>query len=212
MMKEDYLWDKIGENAEIERLENALKAFRYQESAPPILPSKIIPFEKKTSRGFFRLSFAFAAFAAFLIVCIGVWFHFSDVKTEIASDSPKITSPPNVENTAKEILAEKPADLIIGKIETPKNPIKREVVKVKKIVPQIVRQEKKAARNLEIKQVNDLMAKNQAEKSPVELTKEEKFAYDQLMLALSVTSSKLKLVRDKIDGIEKQNTVLENER
>ncbi len=36
-MKEDYLWDKTGENHEIERLENALKMFRYKETAPPSL-------------------------------------------------------------------------------------------------------------------------------------------------------------------------------
>ena len=39
-MKEDYLWDKTGSDPEIEKLENALKAFRYQETAPPELPAK----------------------------------------------------------------------------------------------------------------------------------------------------------------------------
>ncbi len=66
-MKEDYLWNKTGNDPEIEKLENALKAFRYQETAPPALPAKIIPFETKTSRGFFRLAFAFTAFATVLV-------------------------------------------------------------------------------------------------------------------------------------------------
>lgn len=52
-MKEDYLWDKTGvADPEIERLENALAVFRYQEAEPPALPAKIVPFERKTPRGF----------------------------------------------------------------------------------------------------------------------------------------------------------------
>lgn len=35
-----------------------------------------------------------------------------------------------------------------------------------------------------------------------ELTAEEKYAYAQLMKALAITSSKLKIVRDKVDGVE----------
>jgi hypothetical protein len=41
------------------------------------------------------------------------------------------------------------------------------------------------------------------------LTAEEKYAYDQLMLALSITGSKLKIVKDKIAGTEDQNAVRE---
>jgi hypothetical protein len=36
----------------------------------------------------------------------------------------------------------------------------------------------------------------------VALTDEERYAYNRLMLALSITGSKLKLVRDTIDQIE----------
>ena len=46
-MNEEYLWDKTGEDAEIQQLENALAAFRYQETAPPALPSKILTFQPK---------------------------------------------------------------------------------------------------------------------------------------------------------------------
>ena len=68
-------------------------------------------------------------------------------------------------------------------------------------------------RKVEIEKLDNLVAANIETKKPtVKLTKEEKYAYDQLMLALSVTSSKLKLVTDKIDGIEEQNAVLENGR
>ena len=43
-MNEDYLWDKTGEDPEIEKLENALQVFRYKETAPPALPAKALPF------------------------------------------------------------------------------------------------------------------------------------------------------------------------
>jgi hypothetical protein len=49
-------------------------------------------------------------------------------------------------------------------------------------------------------------------KPAVKLTEEEKYAYNQLMLALSITSSKLKLVEDKIYGAENPEKSLENAR
>ncbi len=210
-MKEEYLWNKTGSDPEIEKLENALKAFRYQENATPVLPAKIIPFEKKTSRKFFRLSFAFSAFAAILIVCLGFWFQVSDNKTEVAKDTPKIISPPIAETVAKEILVEKPVDLVV---EKPKKSVERKAVKVQKIIPQVVRQNNITERNLEIKKPDDsIVAQNtEAKKPPVKLTKEEKYAYDQLMLALSITSSKLKLVTDKIENVEERKVIDKNER
>ncbi len=210
-MKEDYLWNKTGNDPEIEKLENALKAFRYTEIAPPGLPAKIIPFEKKSPRGFsFRLSFAFTSLAAIAVVCFGAWFQFSDVETEIAKDSPKIIALPSAENVERGIPAEKTSDFAVKDIETPKKTDERKAVKIKKIVPQIVRREKAAMRSVEIKKVSELTAQNREVKQPeIKLTKEEKYAYDQLMLALSVTSSKLRLVKDKIEGIEDRNAVLE---
>jgi len=199
-MKEDYLWDKTGESPEIERLENALKVFRYQEIAPPALPAKIIPFEKKSPRSFFRFSFASATFAALMIVCLGVWLQYSPKKIEVAKDSAETVAPQIDKKFSDEILVKKPDDLIVEKVETPKQSVKRNIVKIRKIVPTNVRQNNLIARNVE------------AKKPAVKLTKEEKFAYDQLMLALSITSSKLKLVSDRIDGGEEQNVVLKNER
>ena len=189
-MKEDYLWDKTGQDFEIERLENALKAFRYQETAPPALPAKIIPFEKKNRWSFFRLSFASAAFAALMIVCIGVWLQYSPKKIEIAKDSTETIAPQIDKKDSDTNWVEKPNDLIVEKVEAPKQTVKRNVVKIRKVVPTNIRQNNLMARNVEVK------------KPAVILTKEEKYAYDQLMLALSITSSKLKLVSDKVSGSE----------
>lgn len=213
-MKEDYLWNKTGNDPEIEKLENTLKAFRYTEIAPPELMAKIIPFETKTSRKFFRLSFVFAAFAAILIVCLGFWFQFSDNKTEVVKDSPKIVSPPIAENIVKEIPVEKQTDLVVERFEPPKKSVERKITNVKKIIPQVIRQNKITKRNIEIKKPDDsIVAQNtEAKKTKIELTKEEKYAYDQLMLALSITSSKLKLVTDKIENVEEKKVIDINER
>jgi hypothetical protein len=63
-------------------------------------------------------------------------------------------------------------------------------VRKNKINPAVVRPTEKKDKNIV------------AKKSDVQLTKEEQYAYDQLMLALSITSSKLKLVKDKVEGFE----------
>ncbi len=202
-MKEDYLWDKIGEDAEIERLENALRVFRYRETAPPALPAKTLPFKAKTSRRMFRFALAFAACAAMVIVCLGVWLQFSSSKIEVANNSAETELP----KIAKEILVDnsvkKQSDMIIEKVERveiPKQSAERKIVRIQKVVPSIVRRNLLIARKAEVK------------KPSVILSKEEKYAYGQLMLALSITSSELKLVRNKIDGVEKKDTALENER
>jgi len=199
-MKKDYLWDKTGEDPEIERLENALAMFRYQETEPPALPAKIVPFERKTPRSFFRLAFAFAACAAFVIASFSVWLQFSNKKIEVANDSRETIAPPIIGKAQDKTSVKNPDDLIIEKVEVPKQSFKRNVVKVKKSVPVIARQNKLTVQNVEVK------------KPMVELTKEEKYAYSQLMLALSITSSKFKMVKDKVENVEEQNAVRKNDR
>ena len=194
-MNEDYLWNKTGKDPEIERLENALDVFRYQETAAPALPAKIIPFERKAPRGFFRLGFAFAACAAFSVISLGVWLQISSNKIEVVKDSTETIAPQIDEKVADETSVKKPNDLIVEKVKFPKQTAGRKIIKVGKVVQPIVRQNKLMARNVEVK------------KPIVRLTKEEKFAYDQLMLALSITSSKFKLVRDKVEGVEMENIV-----
>ena len=199
-MKEEYLWNKTGEDPEIERLEKALALFRYQATEPPALPAKIIPFEKKTSRGFFRLAFGFAAFASLVVVCLGVWFQFSSGKIEVAKDLPKTIEAPIVQRVQDEIPVKNADVLDVKKIEPAKQSIEPKVLKVKKVIPIAVRQNNLTAR------------KTESKKPSVKLTEEEKYAYNQLMLALSITSSKLKLVEDKIYGAEKPETALESGR
>jgi type III secretory pathway component EscV len=200
-MKEDYLWDKTGAvDPEIQRLENALTVFRYQETEPPALPAKIIPFERKTPRGFFRLAFAFAACAALAIISLGVWLQISNNKVEIAKNSTETIAPQIDERVADETSVKQSDDSIVEKVEIPEQPARQKITKIRKVVQPIARQNKLIAQNVEVK------------KPTVKLTKEEKFAYDQLMLALSITSSKFKMVKDKVEGVEEQNEVRKNGR
>jgi type III secretory pathway component EscV len=202
-MKKDYLWDKTGEDPEIERLENALAVFRYQATEPPALPAKIIPFERKAPRSFFRFAFAFTSCAAAVAICLGIWLQFSNNKIEVAKDSIETVAPQTNEKVADTNPVEKSNDSITahtGKIEIPKQSVERKVIKVKKVVQQIERQNNLIARKIEVK------------KPAVTLTKEEKYAYDQLMLALSITSSKFKMVKDKVAGIEEKDAGRENAR
>ena len=195
-MKEDYLWDKTGENPEIEKLENALKAFRHQENVPPRIPAKVIPFETKSPRKFFRFAFAFAACVAFVVVTLGIWFQISNKQSQPTNEFANKQTPPEekVIEIPNNSPIEKVNDLPIEKVKTYQQAHKPTVIKARQIVHL-----KTSAQSFKPKSTT------------IKLTKEEKYAYDQLMLALSITSSKLRLVKDKVDGIEEQNAVIETE-
>ncbi len=194
-MKEDYLWDKTGAgDPEIERLENALAVFRYQATEPPALPAMIIPFEKKTPRSFFRLAFTFAACATLVIVSLGVWFQFSGEKLDVVKNSSEKIAPQATEKATDETTVKKPENLNTEKTKTRQQFAEPKIVKIRKTAPAVIRQ-------------NKAVAQSAFKKPAVELTKEEKYAYDRLMLALSITSSKFRLVKDKVEGVEAENAV-----
>jgi hypothetical protein len=200
MMKEDYLWDKTGEDADIEKLENALAVFRYKETAPPELPAKVLPFRKEESRAPQRRIFSFAVAAAacllFGIIALGVWIQVLKNNAEIPADL--------AEKSKTEIVLPTPEPPIVdGNIVPPVDNFENA-----KRFParKFVANRKNAAVKISL---NIAKARNvKAAKPGEKLTKEEQYAYDQLMLALSITSSKFKLVKDKVEGTEEKNTVV----
>jgi hypothetical protein len=203
-MNEEYLWDKTGEDAEIEKLENALRAFRYKENAPPALPAKIVPFTKQAEkalpqkRGNFRFAFALAACAAFVFFGLSVWTRISSEKFETAktgSSEIKAETPREMQNN-QEIQENIVSISETNKIDSPKKSVQPKAVKIKAVAAPKTRSSKLVAKNSE------------AKKPPVKLTEEEQYAYDQLMLALSITSSKLKIVKDKVEGIEQRTALV----
>jgi hypothetical protein len=190
-MNEDYLWDKTGEDPEIEKLENALAVFRYKETAPPELPAKVLPFKQKDApRSFVRYAYAAAACVAFAAISLGVWLQLSNNKTgEAAAEITAIYTPQTSFETPTETFLP-----LIEKSRAQKEIAKPNIVKIRKPVSPTIRQ-------------NRTLAQNARKAKPDELTTEEKYAYNQLMLALSITGSKLRLVTDRIEGTEKQNAV-----
>lgn len=189
-MKEDYLWNKKGHDAEIEKLENMLSQFRCQEtSAPAIVSEKVLTVEKCPKRKLFSFSFAFAfaSCAAFMLILLGVWFQISNRNFENVNDlSKSITPEVKIDLTEKTYKIIKPIEII----EAPEKVEKPVFIKAK-----IQKPEKKivSQKTIYIEETSKV-PKTQT----VKLTEEEQYAYDQLMLALSITSSKLKMVKDKV--------------
>jgi hypothetical protein len=190
-MNENYLWDKTGTDAEIEDLENALQAFRYQETAAPRLPVKVAPLKRETNRRHFRLAFAIAACLIFAVIFTGALFQILNNQTTTETNSALINTPEIEPLSKSNSTAKEQSNPVIEEIEAPKQLSKPTAIQIRQTVPLVARHNKKPARTF----------KPKIEKA-VKLTEEEKYAYDQLMLALSITSSKLKIVKDKVEGSE----------
>jgi hypothetical protein len=205
-MKEDYLWDKNGNDPEIEKLENALEVFRYKETAPPEIPAKVVSFPVRRRRGGFRFTLAAAACIAFGIISLSVWVQVLKKDMNAKIDVAEINSPqsdallPNKIFEVEIVPTQAPDISASEKTENSKQSVERKYVKTRKPAPVIARQ----------KEMKTYASKQT--KSAVFLTEEEKYAYNQLMLALSITSSKLKIVKDKVENVDENTAVLENAR
>lgn len=197
-MKNDYLWDKKGNDAEIERLENALQAFRYQPTAPPIISQKVLEIEEKPKFNFFsnifRFAFAGAASLAILIISLGLWISFSTNKTvEVGEINSPLVEPTNVETQTN--------------VNTKIQLLKDEIDIKKQVEPQMIKAKLDRVPKLTKTVFQTKVVKVKTNKSD-KLTEEEKDAYNQLILALSITGSRLKEVNDKANGIIKTATAV----
>lgn len=196
-MNEDYLWDKKGSDLKIEKLENSLKSFRFKGNSVPLIPAKS-PIEKCKPFGFLRFAVPAMACLAFLI--FGFWFiDFNDSPSEIAANEiqTQATSQPSYEPLVLPPGNSKPDEKKTERIGE-RNWVKRKIAKIRKARPAYVRIETMTAQRV------------QKPKPANKLTKEEKYAYDQLMTALAITSSQFKLVKDKIQGLENQKAVVDS--
>jgi hypothetical protein len=197
-MKEDYLWDKTGKDIEIEQLENTLQTFKYRATAPPILPRHLKKVEKTTPNFFFasfRWRFVFALANCLLVgalVAFGIWFQRSETTPNmvaVANINPQ-TVDIQPSQTKQIDLPENNPKFVETRFTVPQKTVKAQFIKIQKSSPVVVPGHKIA------------VPKAAKIKPTEQLTKEEFYAYTQLMTALSITSSKLKLVRDKVEGIE----------
>ena len=187
-MKEDYLWDKTGEDKEIERLESVLSVFRYQENDAPVLSANsIAPVDEKAPRWRFSFAFAFAGAMAVAVVVLGLFWLMPRYNRELALVRPEPVVRVDETTVASETVTRKKPLL--------NSPL---VSKTYELKPRLVRHSIPVA----FKQPKVAAKATQRKVRLEDLTAEEKYAYSQLMLALSITSSKLKDVRETIDRIE----------
>lgn len=180
-MKEDYLWDKTGSDPAIERLENTLRVFSFDESSRQT-PAPAIEVVEKPS--FFRLlSVGFAAAAACIAIAMISWTlsnQFEGVEDAAVVDHGQATT--------------SVADVAV--------PVEPALTKPDSAVMEVSSGAKrhKAIRKRAIRPVAITAKANRRKPDVEKLSKEEIYAYNRLVLALSITGDKLNLVREKIKG------------
>ena len=195
-MSDEYLFDKQGTDGEIERLEKMLSAYRLEPNVPK-LPN-LAPGETSNRRfGWFRLGYAFAFASLVVVLAAGViTIQFpGGPNKEVTSISP--VEIPEIE---RPFIAPSATDraAINGPAVNGNSAV--DMKKAKKPVLIVLRRFRRPT-------ANNLIAA----KTP-RLTKEEKYAYDQLKVALWITGSKLKVVQDTIDRVDDQKTQTANEK
>lgn len=179
-MKEDYLWDRTGSDAGIEDLERTLGTLRFEgTTAPGITQQSEAPAPRRFR---FRLAFSGAAFASAVIaasVFFAVYGTLYDARELSVSLENRPTPVEAVEIPDPPAIAA-PANVEFRTAAVPKSKAERTRVREKPVPvsqPAIPAPDQFAM-----------------------LTAEEREAYDNLMLALSVTTSSLKLVQEKANG------------
>ena len=195
-MSEEYLWDKTGSDPEIERLETVLRNLSYKENDPPPLPAKVFTLPETRPSWFAGLRMAFAtAFVA--VLCLGLGALVFVQKRTAPDKILTVAQPQDSESTPVAIRDSEPKPEPVVTVP----PVSR-----KDLVP--VRQNVVPPKRVAVKTVHKTVRKE----AEVKFTNEELYAYNQLMLALSITSSKLKIVNDKVNGSDGQGADTANSR
>ena len=171
-MKQDYLWDATGQDAEIEQLEELLSVYKFETSDPPRPPSAVVsPWWR-----FWDARFAVPAFATLLLIAgvsVFLLYRFGTQGPGELAAVPEQT----VLVPVTAALQPKPSVPVPAPTVTSAS------------LPTGPRYKPTAIRAIQSKRVT----------SEPKLTREELYAYNQLMLALSITGSSLRAVQDTID-------------
>lgn len=171
---DEYLWNKTGSDPEIERIESALKGLAYRPTVPPEMPAKAFVFTAPR-RSLFRFSISFATACLALVVIGSAWLLLRNERPATQQVAAKTDRSEPV--TAIRTEAAAPPLAASPKISAPSVPPRRAA----------------APRPAPAKAIRP---------QTLVLTKEEADAYRQLMTALSITSTNLKIVKDTLDGTE----------
>ena len=203
-MKDDYLWNRTGSDPEIEKLENVLMTLRAADTSAAEFAQTTLAVDRKTAKQKSRrrfLSFGIASFACLALAIFGI-VSFTLLGTEVARIEPVANPVQPAANVETELTPRREASPIENiKVEKTKIPAYTSVSRS----PKRIRIRNNTGRSVGTRiqngpTGNPNRAKGQKDQEVI-LTKEEKYAYDQLMLGLSITSSNLKIVKDKANGI-----------
>jgi len=185
MKMNDYLWDKTGSDPEIEELETQLSMFRTARSeAPSIAKAEVAKRSSFAFLSLFRLRTAATLAMSLLIV-----FAASEVLLTMRKEIPNVSAPLA---RSGEPAAEIPVPPSTQAFRDTAAELPKRSMRVDSRKPPRARARQTAAAPETVR------APSAAQTAS--LTAEEREAYDQLMLALSITSSRLKMVQDKADG------------
>ena len=195
-MSDEYLFEKQGSDGEIEKLESLLSVYRI-EPVVPKLPTAVLDKTLNGRFGWFKFSYGFAFATLVLIFAAAVTtLQFLDRSArEVTSISPVET--PEID---RPFVAPSNADQAAIDRPTTINETTAEIKNLTRPMPVALHRSRKPA-------VNNVVAV----KTP-RLTKEEKYAYDQLKVALWITGSKLKVVQDTIDRVDDKRSETANEK
>jgi hypothetical protein len=185
-MKQDYLWDRSGSDDEIERLEGLLSVFRHNEAAPS--KSIVIEFPVHGLNGGKKWLFAVAASLAIGAFAIGAWRVSTDVDDASAiAEATSAVETPSVNSSPAAVVKE--VDL------------SRAAIRAAAYTPRPTK-----ARGTRRRASFAVLGKHPKLAGKPSFTKAEVQAYNQLMLALSITGSKLQIVKDSVNGFDEKDT------
>ncbi len=189
-MKDEYLWNKTGDDPELRQLEESLVVFRYEPGPAPVTVARDVPAAGPWwSMAWLKISLASAAAAA---VAAGIWFVGMQrpelAKTTVTTQDPVAHAAPLPE---PEIASRPEAGKVSGPAAAEPDRVSADDR------PRPVRARAEVARR-----PAGLKAGRPAVKRERTLTSEEEYAYKRLMLALSIAGEKLRIVRNTIDGTD----------
>jgi len=180
-MNETYLFDKTGSDSEIEQLEKLLTVYRIE----PVFPafSRAAAVERKPALSL-QVVFGSALTLAALILWLGIGAAVYLNRTPIVA--VEVKNDPVVEQPVRSIA--EPSNSVV---ET-KSPLSRVERRRRSITP-------KPAKSASVRKVTKA-------KTPTsefaKLTPEERHAYNEVLVALWLTGSKLKVVQDTINRVD----------
>jgi hypothetical protein len=196
-MSNEYLYDKTGSDPAISGLEDLLAAYRIDPVAPKM--SRAATDETSVNRsGWFPLKYrlGFALAAIVLAVTMLSLVYLGSSKIEYVANSPKAV--PAVDLPI--------ADEVSSVAAVDQHPSTETKLPAARLA--VDRHPAKIARRAAPR---TFVARNTAPKTP-KLTREERYAYDQLMVALWITGSKLRTVQDTINRVDDDIAVTANDK